>query len=266
LLLPQDDLALATVLRSPLFGLGEDDLFALAHGRKGSLRAALTGKAGEDARFAEAAARLDRFAAAARRESPLSLYAHFLGAEGGRTRMLARLGPEASDALDEFLNLALDYERRETPSLHGFVAWLRAAKAEVKRDMEIVRDEVRVMTVHGAKGLEAPIVILADTTTQPAGPRPPRLLTVPAVQGPRATRDRTAGIGREETDVAPVRAARDRARQAAEDEYRRLLYVAMTRASERLIVCGTEGERARPKGCWYDLVADALSPDMVEEP
>ena len=92
----------------------------------------------------------------------------------------ARLGLEATDALDEFLNLALDYERRETPSLQGFVAWLRAAQAEIKRDMEIARDEVRVMTVHGAKGLEAPIVILADTTTPPAGPRPPRLLMLPA--------------------------------------------------------------------------------------
>ena len=87
----------------------------------------------------------------------------------GRKRFLARLGLEADDALDEFLNLALDYERRETPSLQGFVAWLRAAQSEVKRDMEIARDEVRVMTVHGAKGLEAPIVILADTTTPPEG-------------------------------------------------------------------------------------------------
>ena len=99
-----------------------------------------------------------------------------LGAGGGRRRFLGRLGAEANDALDEFLNLALDYERRETPSLQGFLAWLREARAEVKRDMEIARDEVRVMTVHGAKGLEAPIVILADTMTPPAGPRPPRLL------------------------------------------------------------------------------------------
>src|SRR4029079_5794691 len=106
--------------------------------------------------------------------------------------LLARLGHEAADALDEFLNLALDYERIETPSLQGFLAWLRSAQAEVKRDMEMARDEVRVMTVHsaqalrgavggvmavhGAKGLEAPIVILADTTTPPQGFHPPRLL------------------------------------------------------------------------------------------
>jgi ATP-dependent helicase/nuclease subunit A len=132
--------------------------------------------------------------------------------------------------------------------------------------MEIARDEVRVMTVHGAKGLEAPIVILADTTTQPAGPRPPRLLPVPAEPAPPGTPDRIVWIGRKETDVAPVRAARSRARAAAADEYRRLLYVAMTRAADRLIICGTEGERTRPKGCWYDLVTDALSPDLAEEP
>ena len=115
-------------------------------------------------------------AQSARRETPFAFYAQLLGEGGARRRFLARLGPEANDALDEFLNLAFDYERRETPSLQGFLAWLRDARAEVKRDMEIARDEVRVMTVHGAKGLEAPVVILADTMTPPAGPRPPRLL------------------------------------------------------------------------------------------
>ena len=91
------------------------------------------------------------------------------GALRGRAKFLGRLGPEANDALDEFLNLALDYETRETPSLQGFLAWLRAAQSEVRRDMEMARDEVRVMTVHGAKGLEANTVILADTTTAPSG-------------------------------------------------------------------------------------------------
>src|SRR6185312_11818041 len=218
---------------------------------------ALAAKAGEDARFAEAAARLDRFAAAARRESPFSFYAHLLGAEGGRTRMLSRLGAEANDALDEFLNLALDYERREIPSLQGFVAWLRAARAEVKRDMEIARDEVRVMTVHGAKGLEAPIVVLADTMTQPSGPRPPRLLAL--------ADGAVVWAGRKDDDVPPVAAARAAALTEAEDEYRRLLYVAMTRAADRLIVCGADGERQRPKGCWYDLVVEPLRPFLIEE-
>src|SRR5262249_62351951 len=134
----------------------------------GSLRAALRAKAQSNARFAAAVGKLERLAEWAR-ETPFNFYARVLGAEGGRKRFLARLGHEADDALDEFLNLALDYERRETPSLQGFIAWLSTAQTDVKRDMEITRDEVRVMTVHGAKGLQAPIVVLADTTTPPAG-------------------------------------------------------------------------------------------------
>ncbi|HUD87486.1 MAG TPA: double-strand break repair helicase AddA, partial [Xanthobacteraceae bacterium] len=257
LLLPQDDLALATVLRSPLFDFTDDDLFAVAWNRHSSLRAALQRNAAQDPIFAEAAARLDALADAARRETPFAFFAELLGAGGIRGRFLARLGAEANDALDEFLNLALDYERRETPSLQGFVAWLREARAEVKRDMEIARNEVRVMTVHGAKGLEAPVVILADTMTPPAGPRPPRLLQL--------ADGAVIWAGRKDDDVPAVAAARAGALAGAEDEYRRLLYVAMTRAADRLIVCGADGMKTRPKGCWYDLIRAALDALLVAE-
>ena len=126
LLLPEDDLALATVLASPLFGFTDDELFAIAWNRgRLSLRTALARKAAEREIFAAADARLDKLAQAARRETPFAFYAEMLGAGGARRRFLARLGMEANDALDEFLNLALDYERRETPSLQGFLAWLR---------------------------------------------------------------------------------------------------------------------------------------------
>ncbi len=258
LLLPEDDLALATVLRSPLFGFEDDDLFAIAWDRGPlSLRAALARKSGEHQKFAAASAVLDKLAEAARRQPPFAFYAQILGAEGGRRRFLARLGHEANDALDEFLNLAFDYERRQTPSLQGFLAWLRQARAEVKRDMEIARDEVRVMTVHGAKGLEAPIVILADTMTPPAGPKPPRLLTLAG--------DAMIWAGRKADDAPAVAMARQSALVEAGDEYRRLLYVAMTRAADWLIVCGAEGKTKRPEGCWYDLVRDALGPFLVED-
>ena len=266
LLLPHDDLALATVLRSPLFGFSDQQLFALAYQRTGSLRAALRAQADGDPAFARAQARLDRLAERARHDTPFGFFARLLGAEGGRERFLARLGPEANDALDEFLNLALDYERRETPSLQGFLAWLRAARVEVKRDMEITRDEVRVMTVHGAKGLEAPIVILADTTTRPTGPRDPRLLFLPDSNAGPGSPDLLVWAQRQADDVPIVGAARGVVRQAAQNEYRRLLYVAMTRAIERLVVCGYEGQQRRPDGCWYDLVRDALWDPAAEEP
>lgn len=255
LLLPEDDLALASVLKSPLFGLSEDDLFRIAHDRgRQSLRAALFGKASE---FSDAAERLTKLTDAALRDSPFTFYARLLGAGGARKRILARLGPEANDALDEFLNLALAYERRETPSLQGFVAWLRAANAEVKRDMEITRNEVRVMTVHGAKGLEAHTVILADTTTRPQGYRPPRLLDVALTGGSGLVWAKS-----QDTDPPMVAIAREAAKEASIAEYKRLLYVAMTRAEQRLVICGTapknEGSFGIDPQCWYRLIEGAL--------
>ncbi len=264
LLLPDDDLALASVLKSPLFGVTEEQLFALAYDRKGTLRAALREKAA-DLEFMAVNARLERYAAWAA-ESPFSFYARVLGAEGGRTRFHARLGPEAADALDEFLEHALIYERHEAPTLQGFVAWLRAGETQVKRDMDIARDEVRVMTVHGAKGLEAPIVILADTTTPPKGPKEPRLLALPMANAAPGTPDRLVWAGRKADDIAPVAAARADAVRAAEDEYRRLLYVAMTRAADRLVVAGSRGVNRIPPGCWYELIETALKPEAIEEP
>jgi len=266
LLLPEDDLALATVLKSPLFGLSDEQLFALAYGRKGPLRAVLRAKAAEDATFAKASAALDELADKARTLPPFAFYAHVLGALNGRKRFLERLGVEAADPLDEFLNLALDYERRETASLQGFLAWVRAAQSEIKRDMEIARDEVRVMTVHGAKGLEAKNVILADsTTTRPEGAYPPRLLTAPIAGAAHGAEALIWAVAKDK-DAGPMADARTRALEAARDEYRRLLYVAMTRAAERLIVCGTKGERKAPEGCWHQLVRDALAGDCVSEP
>jgi len=254
LLLPQDDLALATVVKSPLFEFDDDDIFDLARDRgTQSLRATLKQKSADNKKFGPALARLDELSSRSRDKPPFEFYAHLLGAERGRERFLSRLGHEASDALDEFLNLALDYERSETPSLQGFVDWLRAAKSEIKRDMEMARDEVRVMTVHGAKGLEAPVVFLADTTTRPEGHHPPPLLPLPAQTGAAPL----IWARGEKEDVGPMNDARLAARAETRNEYRRLLYVAMTRAAERLIVCGIEPKK-RPAGCWYDLVLQGL--------
>src|SRR6185437_9492678 len=154
----------------------------------------------------------------------------------------------------------LDYERRETPSLQGFLDWIRAAQSEVKRDMETTRDEVRVMTVHGAKGLEAKNVILIDhTTTRPEGAHPPRLLTVPIAGAPRQATALIWGVAKDK-DAGPMAQARVQAIDAACDEYRRLLYVGLTRAADRLLVCGAKGVTKAPQGCWHDLVLSALQP------
>ncbi|HYC17910.1 MAG TPA: double-strand break repair helicase AddA [Pseudolabrys sp.] len=265
LLLPDDDLALATILKSPLFDFDDEKLYKLAYHRKGPLRSMLRAKAGEDVAFGAASSALDALERAARNLSPFAFYAHVLGSRKGRAQILARLGVEASDPLDEFLDLALSYEQRETPSLQGFLNWIRAAQSEVKRDMEMARDEVRVMTVHGAKGLESKNVILIDhTTTRPEGAHPPRLLTVPITNAPPDATALIWGVAKDK-DAGPMANARAQAVEAARDEYRRLLYVGLTRAEERLIVCGAKGVNKAPEGCWHDLVLTALQPLSDED-
>jgi ATP-dependent helicase/nuclease subunit A len=257
LLLPQDDLALAVVLKSPLFNLTEDELFTLAWNRKGSLRDALTADAAGSGRFRDA---LDRLTACERRfraDTPFAFYAWLLGGDNGRARILRRLGHEANDALDEFLELALSYEKKEPASLQGFMAWLRAADTEVKRDMEISRNEVRVMTVHGAKGLEAPVVIMADTTTSPSDTQRLRLIHLPQGNGGKVV----VWAGRKAEDPPCVATARNAMLDETEHEYRRLLYVAMTRAADRLIVAGCmPGNRNGVReNSWYDLISRGLA-------
>jgi ATP-dependent helicase/nuclease subunit A len=248
LLLPEDDLTLATVLKGPLLGLNDDDLFELAYRRDGTLWQALGRRAGDDPRFGRAHEYLACLLGEVDFLRPYELFAQLLN-RGGRAAILSRLGPDAADPLDEFLSLALTYERTNTPSLQGFLHWMETGRAEVKRDLEQAGGAVRVMTVHGAKGLQAPIVILPDTMQVPVAS--PHLLWPEAgnvmLWAPRAEdRDDTAT------------AAYERARQLQAEEYRRLLYVAMTRAGDRLYICGWETARGAPEDCWYQLVHDAL--------
>jgi ATP-dependent helicase/nuclease subunit A len=257
LLLPQDDLALAVVLKSPLFNLTEDELFTLAWNRKGPLRDALTAHAADGDKFKDALDRLVECERRFRTETPFAFYAWLLSGDNGRARILRRLGHEANDALDEFLELALSYEKKAPASLQGFMAWLRAADTEVKRDMEISRDEVRVMTVHGAKGLEAPVVIMADTTTSPSDTQRLRLIHLPQGNGGKVV----VWAGRKADDPLRVADARNAMLEDTEHEYRRLLYVAMTRAADRLIIAGCmPGNRNSVReNSWYDLIKQGLA-------
>src|SRR5579871_2022647 len=258
-LLPEDDLNLAALLRSPLLGLSEDELYELAAARERSLWRALTDRYGEASAFAFA---YDLLREARRRADfvpPYEYFAHALGPGGGCKRLLARLGAEANDAIDEFLSLALAYERLNVPSLEGFLHWLQSGDAEIKRDMERRRNEVRVMTVHGAKGLEADIVIIPDTTTIPQGV---------GRHGAMLYENDGAFFPLADTQAPDcVRAAKLRADEEALREHRRLLYVALTRARDELHICGFENSRGIRKRSWYDVmrpVSDRLGFTLKE--
>jgi len=264
LLMPEDDLSLAVVLKSPLFGLNDDDLFELAFDRRTSLWNVLQAKAKENARFTESAETLSRWLSRVDLAPPYEFFLELLGENGQamRKRMLTRLGPEAAESLDEFLDLALGFDRESPPSLQGFVNAMRSTDVEIKRDMEQKRDEVRIMTVHGAKGLQAPIVFLPDTCMLPR--RQGASIHLLARHGvpPEEVRHIVWPAGG--NALEHIEKAKDLARKAELEEYHRLLYVAMTRARDRLYVCGWSQKEAPEKASWYELVDQGLQGLLTE--
>src|SRR5205807_6320431 len=226
----------------------EEQLFQVAHSRgKGQkLWHRMRELAGGDLVMHAAAERLSELRARADYVPPFELYAEILGAGGGRRAILERLGPEAGDPVEEFLALALTYEREHVPSLQGFLRWLVAGDIEVKRDFgERQRDEVRILTVHGAKGLEAPVVFLPDTMQLPDRGSPLLWSETEALPLWRPRADLAAPF---------YNAERGALRTRQLQEYRRLFYVALTRAQDRLYVCGWETKRpAREAPSWHAL-------------
>ncbi|MFC7377505.1 double-strand break repair helicase AddA [Brevundimonas sp. GCM10030266] len=262
-LYPDDDLSLAGVLRSPFCDIDEDGLFALAGAdpKRRRLWQELRDRAGERPEWSRARDMLE-FALSVRDRDPFAFFSALLNRVddlglSGRARVLRRLGREAEEAIDETLNQVLAAEDRGAIDLETCLASLEAADVEVKRELEGPRGEVRVMTVHGAKGLEAPVVILPDTTSR-AKAQGPSLMPVALPDGDEAW---LMCPGSSKEDCEASRAARD-ARQARTDaETLRLLYVALTRARDRVIVMGKGSARTKAgfdEGSWWDVIQTAF--------
>ncbi len=252
-LISADDLSLAAVLRSPIFDVAEDDLFRLAHGRRGTLFSALK----NDPDSAGIYATLKRWRREAHRVRPFDFFAGILIGEGRRGDFAARMGSEAEDALDAFLDIALDFEGKGIPAMEPFLLRLETLTEEIRRSAEGGSGKVRVMTVHGAKGLEAEVVFLADVGASIPLPKGGTVVPLP---GPEDI---------EVLALAPAKADRppaiadvlDAAEIAARAEHNRLLYVGMTRAERHLVMCGAYRSRKPAAGMWHEIVSTALEPE-----
>ncbi|TRD22044.1 double-strand break repair helicase AddA [Palleronia caenipelagi] len=243
--LTADDLSLAEALRSPLFGLTEQDLFTLANGREGTLWRALQRS---DA-HPDVVDTLRDLLQAVDFQRPYELLDRILLRHHGRARLLGRLGQESADAIEALLHQAIEYERLSVPSLTGFLNWFDSEEVRIKRQLDSAGSLLRVMTVHGAKGLEAPVVILPETVyTRPPTKDP--LFVIP--EGPVLRRPA-------KPETPPVLQPLLEAEQIADEaERRRLLYVAMTRAESWLIVCGAGTAQDADRG-WYGQIEAGLS-------
>jgi ATP-dependent helicase/nuclease subunit A len=260
---PNDDLSLACLLVSPLIGWDQEQLHALAFGRKGRLWRQLRERAGENDALRTAHDSLAELLRIADFSTPAVFLETILsGPMEGRRKLYSRLGMAARDPIDELMNSALEFERGETASLDRFLGWFSRGTVDVQRDPGRPGNEVRVMTVHGAKGLEAPVVILADATSDPA-----RLGRTPVALDFEIELGGVAPLLRpkKEERCPPFDERIVAEEQRDLEEHWRLLYVALTRAADRLIVGGVapkpkkDGSEARPVNCWHVAVERAMA-------
>ena len=252
LLLPEDDLTLATVLKGPFLGLTEDELYWLAAARgEGRLWATLYLRSIKTDVYQRAYNELSSLASIALSRPPYEFFCHLLYGLGGLGKLTARMGEEAADPVQEFLSLALNYEREHPPSLEGFLHWFTKGSEEVKRDMDQSHGEVRIMTVHGSKGLQSPVVVLADshlpvrfreTFFWKGDPQNESLIWVPA----------------SDQDSRESRALRNKARGEIEEEKHRLLYVGLTRAEDRLWITGIKQQKSSKGSTWHSICGNSL--------
>jgi len=266
---PLDDLSLASLLVSPLIGWSQEQLLEFGYRDKhvhlwDHLR---RHRAPEAIRVAD---ELRQLLARADFEPPQAML-HWLlvGPWQGRRKLVARLGREANDPIDELLNAALAYSGTYVASLQGFIQWFDAGEGELKREPGAGAGLVRVMTVHGSKGLQAPIVILADATGDPDR-SPTRGLSLEESLPGGGGRKIPLPELRGEKKVGRIAEAEAAEARGDRQEHWRLLYVAMTRAEEALFVGGALGTRDKgqpPAQSWYarldalfegDRLADAV--------
>ena len=271
LLFPRDDYKLASVLKCPLIGMNDKQLEDLAVGRAGNLWDALKDKATDEKADPVYKATWDYLSGQQERlneERPYEFYSSILmdacpaHQKSGLYAMYSRLGFEAEDPLVEFMNAVERFEKIHVPSLQGFLAWLDAGEAEVKREINLNADSPRVhiMTVHGAKGLEAPIVILPDTTGVPSDNTRAR----PKFLWPEGDRKVPLWVPRADLESKAFTAEREKAEKDRDREFRRLLYVAMTRAADRLYVYGSQNRDKLQEKSWYGLIQKGLVENLKD--
>ncbi len=250
-LLPEDDLNLACLLKSPLIGWSEDDLFNACYDRK---RKSLWQNI-KDNNNDDLVTWLENIIQYAGIQKPYEFFSGVLNTPcpanniSGLSAIKKRLGDESLDPIYEFLNSTLAFEKENIATLQNFLQDHLNNQSQIKREMEEAGTAVRIMTVHGAKGLQAPIVILPDTVRTSSSVKPTRILW------PHKTNDALPYFYPKSDDLPNVlHPLSDAIKEKDDEEYRRLLYVALTRAEERLYIGGYQGKKAPLPNCWYNYI------------
>ena len=249
LLLPDDDLNFACLLKSPICSFSEEKLFEIAYNRgKKTLWQSLQQKRYESEIFNNSCELLYDLLKITDFKTPFEIYSYLLETLEFRKKFIARMGQEVNDPIDEFLNLAMSFEQTHIAVMQNFLSWIKSGKTEIKRDMEQGKDEIRIMTVHGSKGLQAPIVFICDNCSSI-----PNLNKQKILWHDNYIFWKKNAENRNELCEEIYQKSND----AAYDEYLRLLYVALTRPEDELYVTGWKGNNPT-KESWLDIVSDNI--------
>jgi len=251
-LLPEDDLSLAEVLKSPLFGLDDDDLFTLGYARKHSLWYELTHRYKEKDKWQRAFENITYARTIGLKSGPFAMYTHILESnfalskniyQSGKAQFQARLGSGCLDAIHAFMQQILDFEHDNPRSLQSFITWFEKNAAEIKRELDRDQNHVRIMTVHGAKGLEAKIIFLLDAHDKPTRKKTGPIYYIPPSQD-QSSPPLPILVKSKTEDNQYSSKARDHEKKMMFEEYRRLFYVAATRAEQQLYICGIDTSKS----------------------
>lgn len=258
LLLPDDNLNLAALLKTPFIGLSEEELFNIAYNRSDkTLWQSL--KNNNNICYENAKIFLDDLLKKVDFLTPFEIFSYVLETLDGRKKLASRLGDEINDPVDEFISAAIDYENSHTPSMQGFIHWINSGEQQIKRDLEQSANEIRIMTVHGSKGLQSPIVILPDSTETPTSVS--KMQSIFWVDGKNPVLLWPAISANDNNLIKNIKSSLNKNEM---DEYLRLLYVAMTRAKDELYVMGYEKNKDK-KTSWYNLIKNSLQKIGREE-
>lgn len=244
-LFPDDELNLACLLRSPLFGLSEEELHKVTYGRNKKLYLHL------ESHYPKIQEKLDKIINLAHSINIADFFHILVYGYNNLENFISHNGYGAADSIGHLIGLAVKFEQESSSSLQDFISWCNSYEIEISKD-PTSQNVVKIMTVHGAKGLQAPIVILPDTTSVPRTDHKffwdqndyPFFAINSSIHNSfyKDLKQISSGL--------------------AYKEYLRLLYVAVTRAQEQLVVCGySTNSKTDPEG-WHSIVSNAISGDM----
>ena len=251
---PQDDLNLATILKSPIIGISESLLYDIATNRsKQSIWNYIGLEQHSSKKYKYLFEQLNVFSEIYQKTNVETFFQYLVDVLGFRQALNGSCGPDSNDAIDELLYACQDFSSQNNNSLQSFIFWIENSDSSIKRDASS-SDKVKIMTLHGSKGLQAPIVILCDTTSLPTNNDYFIWDT-----------DSTCLSAKNSTDVPDYYIELKKIKQQkVYAEYLRLLYVGMTRAEDHLVVCGYEGGRSISENCWFELVHKAMKEIAIE--